>query len=170
MTEHDAKETAKECWQFIDGCQTLFMASINNDRSPHASYAPYVQDGSHGFCIFVSNLSAHTANLKTLRPVAIMLVEDEAKTHQIYARKRGVFECAVEALTRESESGRNALQGLRARFGEVIELLESLADFMLFTLRPQNGTYVKGFGQAYKLLPPEFEQAEHIVPGKKSAN
>ena len=61
----------------------------------------------------------------------------------------------------------NILSHFRQRHGEIIDLLTSLPDFLLFELEPESGTFVKGFGQAYRVNA-ELTKAEHINPGNRT--
>ena len=40
---------------------------------------------------------------------------------------------------------------MQARFGKTLELLRTLPDFLLFRLNVENGSFIKGFGQAWSL-------------------
>ena len=50
------------------------------------------------------------------------------------------------------------------RFGQVMQLLESLPDFHLFELQLQGGRYVRGFGQAYDLAGERLDRLVHVDP------
>ncbi len=92
------------------------------------------------------------------------MIQDEADTRQIFARKRISYQCDVEIVNDESSDYLPMLNALEERFGNVVELLRTLPDFILFRLTPNQGQYVKGFGKAYKLVGDGLLELEHINP------
>jgi putative heme iron utilization protein len=48
-----------------------------------------------------------------------------------------------------------------SKFGEVFTVIRPLGDFVLFQLDPMEGTYIEGFGQAYR-IDAALLQASHI--------
>ncbi len=59
-------------------------------------------------------------------------------------------------MARDSLGFDKGVEALSARFGEMIDNLAKLSDFNLFKLNPQQGLYVKGFGQAFSLTGSEL--------------
>ncbi|MEB3313462.1 MAG: pyridoxamine 5'-phosphate oxidase family protein [Cyanobacteriota bacterium] len=68
--------------------KSLMLATVNPDGSPQASYAPYLMDADRQFYIFVSGLSAHTANLLRTGQASVLLIQDEGQSPQVFARQR----------------------------------------------------------------------------------
>ena len=60
----------------------------------------------------------------------------------------------------------NALDLLMERFGNVVGVLRSLPDFVLFQLKPKSGRFVTGFGQAYDLVGDHLDQLVHVGPDR----
>ena len=62
-----------------------------------------------------------------------------------------MFNSTVEAITRDSEHWPGFLSEFKQQYGEIIDLLDSLPDFTIFKLRPQQLVLVKGFGDAHQI-------------------
>ena len=133
-------------------CRSLILATLNADGNPQASPAPFVRDAQGRYCVFVSGLSPHTAHLASARPLGILLAEDEADTLQIFARRRLSHTCTVEEIGRGAADWDACLAQFGERFGSVVDLLRGLPDFRLFRLTPKTGRFVRGFGQAYRVV------------------
>jgi len=147
---------------FKQSVKTLQLSTLTVEGKPNASYSPFVVDKQGNFYIFVSQLAGHTQDLLANQQASILLIQDEADTRQIFARRRISYQCDVESVSDESSDYLSMLNALEERFGNVVELLRTLPDFILFKLRPYKGQYVKGFGKAYKLVGDGLLELEHI--------
>lgn len=143
--------------------KSVILATVNEAAEPQASYAPCVIDEARNIYVFVSGLSAHTQNLTTTGKASALFVEDEAKTPQMFARKRLSYRCTASLLERESEHWRAIAQQFESRFGNIIEVMTGLPDFRIFQLRPQSGRFVVGFGAAYDVDPSDLSKLVHRV-------
>jgi putative heme iron utilization protein len=152
----DSTTLAAEARAFLARFRTLLMATVSSDGTPEASYAPFVRADDNCFYVYVSGLSRHTGNLQASGRVSVLFIEDERDVKQLFARMRLTFDCRAELIERESERWQ-AIMGTN-----VIELIRPLTDFKLFRLRPQNGIYVRGFAQAYRVSDAALESIEHI--------
>lgn len=151
-------ETAHQVYQqLLSQTRSLILGTTNPDGAPLTSYAPFIVDEQRQFTIFTSQLAAHTANLQRIGQASVMLIEDEAATTQIFARQRLTFQCRASLIPRNNQEGQAALADYEARFGKMVGLLKSLPDSQLFRLRPQSGSLVIGFAQAYALSGEWFE-------------
>ena len=147
---------------FKQSVKTLQLSTLTVEGKPNASYSPFVVDKQGNFYIFVSQLAGHTQDLLANQQASILLIQDEADTRQIFARRRISYQCDVESVSDESSDYLLMLNALEERFGNVVELLRTLPDFILFKLSPYQGQYVKGFGKAYKLVGDGLLELEHI--------
>lgn len=147
----DLTSIATDCQKLIASQQTLLLSTVSEQCHPQISYAPYVRDQPGHLYIYVSELAAHTRNLLQKKPVSIMFIRQESESRNLFARERAVFSCTVSEVPRDDEHYPIQLQALQEKFGDVINVLRSLADFHLFILSPQSGQYVIGFGQAYNI-------------------
>lgn len=151
---------------FPSTVESLMLATLTPDGLPHASHAPFVRDDDGNFYVLVSGLSAHTGHLLANPAVAILLIEDESQARQAYARKRLGFDCHAETVATDDPVRAPLLRRFRERFGEIIDVLTGLPDFVLFRLVPQSGSFVLGFGQAYRIEAPDLERLVPVRPGK----
>lgn len=138
--------------ELIDQSQSLILATIDEDGSPCASYAPFVQREG-GFQIFVSHIARHTKNLKDQKKTSFMFIEDESTSKQIYARHRLTMESIAKVVEPGDALYEKALTALQEKHGKVVEVLAGMSDFIMINLKPTKGSYVNGFGSAYYVLP-----------------
>jgi putative heme iron utilization protein len=149
---------------FKQSVKTLQLSTLTPEGKPYASYSPFVIDELGNFYIFISKLAGHTQNLIENPQVSILIIEDEADTRQIFARQRLTYQCNVEVVNNDEATYTSQLDAMQSRFGNVMELLQTLADFTLFRLTPYQGQYVLGFGKAYTLVGTGLLKLEHISP------
>jgi len=146
-----------------DQVRSLIMATVDGQAVPRASYAPFVRD-SGSFYVYLSRLSDHTRELLQNPMVSVMLIEDEAEASQIFARKRITYLCESQTLESDEAGHDTVLELLTRRFGNVMILLQTLPDFVLFRLKPVSGRFVTGFGKAYELTGDGMDELAHIGP------
>jgi putative heme iron utilization protein len=163
-TEDDLARATQALADLRAQTRSVLLATVDAQGAPEASYAPFALDGAGRFIVFVSRLSAHTRNLLEDGRAAALLIEDEARSPQIYARRRVAYRCRVERLERSAAGADALLDLLAARHGEVLELLRGLGDFELLALTPESGQLVLGFGRAYRLTGEALSVPEHIGP------
>ena len=140
-----------EYQKFTQEFQSIIISTVNKEGLPNGSYTPFIMDESKNIYIYVSGLSTHTQNLYVNPHVSVLFVEDEAKTSQIFARRRLSYDCTATLIERETDEWKKIVDNFQARFGEIIEMLRSLADFRIFKLTPHSGRFVIGFGAAYHI-------------------
>lgn len=146
-----------------DQARSLIMATVDEKSIPRASYAPFVRE-SGCFYVYLSRLSEHTRELIDNPIVSVLLIEDEAAASQIFARKRLTYSCTARAIATTEAGYESILERLTSRFGNVMVLLQSLPDFLLFRLEPVSGRFITGFGRAYELQGKRMDELVHIGP------
>lgn len=134
--------------------QTLHIATVSAEQQPHVSYAPYIVSAEGDFCVFISELAQHTRNLLHNNNVSILIIEDEQDTQQIFARTRLHYQCRASRINDSDPQYALLLPIMERQLGETVSVLKQLPDFHLFRFTPQSGNLVIGFGQAYRLKPP----------------
>ena len=166
MNEEQAKlnEACARFKQLQDEVNSLMLGSVGEKGLPRVSYAPYVRDGSGNFFVYLSHLSEHTSELIANKVASVLLIEDESNVEQIFARVRISYLCDVVEIGRDDVRYENTLARFNDRFGNVIGVLRSLPDFVLFQLNPRSGRFVTGFGQAYDLSGDHLDQLAHVGP------
>ena len=152
----------RECTVFRESFMTLMMATVSEHGQPDASYAPFVSEPDGSFLIYVSELSRHTANLRSTHAASVLLIEAEQDAKQLYARRRLTLPCQAIHIPRDDAVWDTILDRFKARFGNLVDVLRQMGDFHLYRLRPKGGTYVRGFAQAYELRGPDLTQMKHI--------
>ncbi|MEM9925096.1 MAG: pyridoxamine 5'-phosphate oxidase family protein [Cyanobacteria bacterium P01_D01_bin.50] len=150
-----------EYQEFIQNFQSIIISTINNEGVPNGSYAPFVIDESKNIYIYVSGLSIHTQNLNVNPCVSVLFIEDEAKTPQIFARRRLNYDCNATLVERETNEWNDIVEKFQGRFGEIIEMLRGLADFRIFKLTPYSGRFVIGFGAIYHISGDNLDKLIH---------
>lgn len=150
----------QEFREFIAAFASAQLATVNAERWPEASYAPLLQH-EQKFYIYVSELAAHTQNLLARPQASLLFIEDERQARNVFARQRAVLQVSATEISRDSGHWQQILQRMEDRFGSTMELLRSLPDFHLFALTPLSGSYVKGFGKAYRLQGEDLAQITH---------
>ncbi|MBF2759482.1 MAG: pyridoxamine 5'-phosphate oxidase family protein [Ectothiorhodospiraceae bacterium AqS1] len=148
------------------GCKTLLMATVDGEGQPEASYAPYVEDGGD-YYVYVSDLSAHTANLIERGKACILFIENEDDAAHPFARKRAAFRCRCEEVMRGSEAFERILDRFQDRFGDLVDMLRGLLDFHLVRLVPGEGSFVAGFAKAFEIDDAKEGELRHIDPTKE---
>ena len=132
--------------ELIQSIQSLQLATISKTQEPLASYSPFINiDGA--FYILISSTVAHYDNILHSQKASIMLIEDESKSQNIYARRRVYYTCKAEVLADDEE----LFAIFKDRHGEIIDSLTQFSDFHLVKLSPLEGNLILGFGQAYKI-------------------
>ncbi|AFY51133.1 putative heme iron utilization protein [Nostoc sp. PCC 7524] len=147
---------------FCQEFESVIISTVNEQGIPNASYTPFVMDDSKNIYIYVSGLSTHTKNIYANPHVCVLFIEDEAKTNQIFARRRLSFDCTASLIERETETWQQIVEQFRSRFGEIIEVLQGLADFRIFQLTPSEGRFVIGFGAAYHISGDRLNQLTQV--------
>ena len=143
--------------------QSVQIATLGGDNFPEASYAPFVWLDNACF-LFLSQLARHTQNLLGNPSVSLLIIEDESKSKNQFARKRIIWHGKVENINRESELFKHVMQRFRDRFGNFIDIIEPLQDFQLFSVKPEFGRFIRGFAQAFQLSGEGLSDITHINP------
>ena len=148
--EVNACEILEEAERLITQFKTVQMATLNPLGNPEASYTPYIRH-SGDYYIFVSGLASHTNNICQHPVLSLFFVQNEAEAKNLFARKRMTIECTGVLIERNNEQWGEILDQFQNEHGATVELLRTLPDFTLFKLSPISATFIKGFGQAFKL-------------------
>mgnify|MGYP000861037393 CR=1 FL=1 len=148
--------------QLATQSRTVMLGTAAPDGEPAAAVAAAVVDAHGAFVIQVSGLAAHARHLSANPRASVLLAEDEAVAAHPLARRRLTFSCRVEAVRSGSEEHRALLAALRARFGEVVDVMAGLPDFRLLRLVPERGRLVLGFGEAYTVEAAGWHRADAL--------
>ena len=149
---------------FRDSFRSAVLATVDATGVPESSYAPCVIGDAGEIYVFVSMLARHTGNMLKQGGVSLMFIEEESSCSNIFARRRLVYQCGAEVVARDAETWPAVMTRFDERFGKFMQTLKALPDFQLFRLAPRSGSYVTGFGKAYRLTGKDLGQVQHIGP------
>ncbi|AKD37819.1 hypothetical protein I926_02445 [Pasteurella multocida subsp. multocida OH4807] len=145
-------------------CKTIMLATVGSDGNPNVSYAPFaISNGEYQ--VFISTIARHARNLQDVPKVSLMLIEDESKSRQIFARRRLSFDATARVVERETDEWKEGIAALKARQGNLIDELSRMKDFHLFSFKPTQGLFVKGFGQAFQVSNDDLVSFVHLDEG-----
>jgi putative heme iron utilization protein len=142
--------------------RTIVLGTAGADGEPAASVVAAILDESGAFIVYVSGLAVHTRHLQANPRASVLVVEDESATANPFARRRLTFACRVVPVEPATDDHRTLAAALRAKFGDIIDVLASLPDFQLVRLIPQRGRLVAGFGAAFEVGPAGWHRAETL--------
>ncbi|MGR5209245.1 heme utilization protein HutZ [Vibrio rotiferianus] len=145
---------------------TIQLATVDAEGRPNVSYAPYVQN-QEGYFVLISQIARHARNLLENPNVSLMMIEDEDSSKQLFARKRLTFDAVATVVERDTDMWQQVVGQMKDRFGEIIDGLSQLEDFVLFNLKAEQGLFVKGFGQAYQVSGDDLVDFVHLQEGHK---
>jgi len=153
------------CESLLNSTYSLQLATLGEDKVPHCGYTPFIlerfKDQPPRFYVFVSELAVHTRDLLRLSDASIMIIEDEQKSTQIFARTRVSYQCTVSIVKPDETAYTQLLDTYQQRHGNVVTVLRGLPDFHLICLMPTKGQFVMGFGKAFALTGPCIDQFKH---------
>jgi putative heme iron utilization protein len=155
MPEQDPAILQQEARNFRDGFQSVLIATASLKGDPDISYAPFVLNETGAICIYVSQLARHTQNLLECPTASLMFIAGEQDSRNLFARRRLILQCRAEPVT--GVEAEPVLQQMQTQLGKTVELLRSLPDFLLFRFEVENGSYIRGFGQAWSLVGNDLE-------------
>ena len=142
--------------------QTITLSTLSKSNEPNSSYAPSFVDNDGNFFIYISSLSKHTLNLIDNPKLSAMIIEDESKAENIFARKRFTISAEASIIDRDSDIWINIMAKMESKFGETITFLKDMTDFHLFKIVPNEGLLVHGFARAFKFNGEKLSQVNYL--------
>ncbi|MEM0965090.1 MAG: DUF2470 domain-containing protein [Verrucomicrobiota bacterium] len=154
--------------ELLKDYKSVMVGSVSASGVPEVSYTPAIHTANRDFFIYVSEMSAHTQNIREQKTASLMVIEDEKTAKQLFARKRVTFQCEAEEIERDSEPWKAAMVEFETELGGVVRALMGMADFHLIRLRPSEGRLVVGFGRAFDVTGENLDVVEHVkgIDGK----
>jgi len=153
---------------FISECRSVTVAIPALNPAVDACHLPFIKDESGNFYILTSQIASHYKSLAKSNEVSLMFVSGNMSKFGVeFSLERCKINCQVRLA--EPVRRNDILMGFRARYGEIIDTLSKFEDFNLFQLKPKTGVFIRGFGQAYKILEGDQIPSERITgPGHKN--
>lgn len=140
------EEIIQEFKTFENDKMSVILSTVSTDNEPLTNYSPFVtKDGNYFICI--SSQLPHYTNMIETKKAHALIIEDEDKASNIYARKRLYFSVTCEL----EEDTENIFNLFDARYGESLSFLREMKDFKVIKLIPFEKSLVLGFGAAYKM-------------------
>ena len=164
MNEFDPVVLGVERDRLLAEARTVLMAAPGGDAMPEMGVTPVVSMNG-AFYIYPSRLSAHVRAVLAADKAAFMVIEDESKTQNIWARKRLKFDSELVEIDRNSEEFNSVCDVFAHTHGPTMGLIRNFSDFHLLRLRPCGGVMVLGFAQAYRLSGEALHVTEHLRSG-----
>ena len=127
---------------------TVILSTINKDGRVETSYSPYFFDGND-YYVLISDLAPHSQNMKTNPDISFIIIDDESKTKNIYARRRLTSQALAEIVDKKSPLFEDIIDKLAKRVSKMVYMLSEMNDFNLFKITPTSGRIVIGFGKTY---------------------
>lgn len=138
--------------------------AVTDQGYPSVSLVPYVvlRDPLRLF-VLISDLASHTASLRQDPRCSLMMhepphPEDPRSNH---ALTRVTFKAKATFLSR-AEAVDLGVESLYRQKYEIAKMILDLKDFHFCQIVPQEGSFIRGFGQAYRLSGPNLETLEPI--------
>src|SRR5210317_1009758 len=128
MTVDELETVREEYLALRESCDGAMLATVAGAEMPTASYAPLLWLDDSGY-LFLSDLAEHTRNLKRCPAIALLLIEGNVASANAFARRRISLQGEARIVERGHASYAPVLAGFHRRFGQVMEVLESLPDF-----------------------------------------
>lgn len=147
MPEQDLAILQQQAREFRGSFRSVLLATGSADGEPDISYAPCVLDEAEAICIYVSQLAGHTQHLLQRPTASLMFIAAEQDSRNLFARRRLILQCKAEQVT--GAEAEPILQQMEVQLGNTVGLLRTLPDFLLFRFHVENGSFIKGFGQAW---------------------
>lgn len=160
-TQIDLDTVRAEYEAFPERFQSLLMATVNGEGDPNASYAAYVRHGAD-FYVYVSELAAHTRNLREQGKVSVFFIENEADSANLFARRRTTYQCTAHLVPRGEGEFTRILDAFSDKFGSTMDVLKDMKDFHLYRLQPHKATYVAGFARAFVVEGDDLNKVRHL--------
>lgn len=140
---------------------TLLIAANSQDDAPEMGVTPFVRH-EDAFYIYPSHLASHVRAMLDRGTAQFMIIEDEAKAQNIWARHRLKFTAEIIDVPRDQGLFDLLCAQFRASHGPTIEVIRDFSDFHMLRLRPLSGVMVLGFAKAFELRGPTLEIVAHL--------
>ena len=147
----------------INENRTIIIAVNNIINYPEIGYAPYIFLNKC-FYIFSSELSPPIKHLLYNKKGMFMIIEDECKAKNIWARVRLKFEAQIKVVDSKQNNYNRICDQIRNVHGETFNLIKQLNDFHLIKISPIKGSIITGFGNAFILDGISLEVKNKIKP------
>lgn len=158
MTPLLPEEAERRFRQLLSERKLLSISLVDPSGEPILGMVPFLFY-KHRFHLYVSSRSGHGLELGRSTRAALLLAKDQQETAQPFALERATFRCRCRPA--DPEELPTILAMMEERFGSIVAVLGGLDDFACYTLFPEEGRYVAGFGNAFSL---SFREPWSLTP------
>ncbi|MGC6452411.1 MAG: pyridoxamine 5'-phosphate oxidase [Candidatus Puniceispirillaceae bacterium] len=138
------------------------MSAAGEDRDlPEMGVTPMVRHNG-AFYIYPSHLSAHVRAMLKAGKAAFLVIEDEDKAQNIWARRRLKFDANIIEIDRNNDDFNSICDLFETTHGPTMGLIRDFSDFHLLRLQPTGGVMVLGFAKAYRLEGTQLAVTDHL--------
>lgn len=148
MAESKTNKVQETLDSLHESVLTVILSTIKKDGGVETSYSPYFFDGND-YYVLISDLAPHSQNMKTNPDISFIIIDDESKTKNIYARRRLTSQALAEIVDKKSPLFEDIIDQLAKRVSKMVYMLSEMNDFNLFKITPTSGRIVIGFGKTY---------------------
>jgi putative heme iron utilization protein len=135
------------------------LGTVTAEGAALVTMVPFAVDPVEGrLVIHVSELAAHTRNLRATPRVSLMVMQAEAPGEPVHALPRVSFEGVASLLAPQTPAWAAGRRAYLERFPEA-EAMTQLGDFRFFAIELTGARQVAGFGAARSIEPDELRQA-----------
>ena len=138
-----------EAVKYISEFGSVVLGTVNAESEPNVTYAPYLRYEDKNY-IYISKIGVHYDNLKNNGKLELLFLEDEAKAKAVTVRQRVRFKAQAVFLERDEKFGK-IMDAFEEKAGNTMKIMRDMTDFHLVELIFLEGSFVKGFGQAYTI-------------------
>ncbi|MEO1430766.1 MAG: pyridoxamine 5'-phosphate oxidase family protein [Cyanobacteria bacterium J06633_8] len=146
----------------INTVKTVVLGTVSADNMPNVSYAPFIIDEAKNIYVFVSKFSIHTYNLQANSRASLMLIEDENRSKQIFARRRITYSCKATTVDKNGTEWDFIANKFEKRFGNIVYMFSNLPDINIMKFTPYEGLFMMDFGSTYKIKSDDLERLIYI--------
>ena len=162
-------DTMNKAEEYISNFGSVILGTVNEKCEPNVTYAPFLRYESKNY-IYISVMGAHYDNLRNNGKLELLFLEDETKALAVTARQRVRYKAEAVFLERD-ENFEKIMNVFEEKAGNTMKIMRDMKDFYLVELVFLEGSYVKGFGQAYSIAADgTMEQVTSDSFGRKHEN
>lgn len=141
----------RELRSLLQGRRTAALGTLGEDGAPLVSMVPYAVQPQLGcFVIHVSDLAAHTRNLRSRARVSLLVSRAEVEGESVLSLPRASFDGSARLLEPGSSEWQLCRDAYLARFPEG-EPMTHFGDFHFVAIDVSGARQVAGFGSARSL-------------------
>jgi hypothetical protein len=149
----------RELRSLLRGQRVAALGTLADDGAPLVSMVPFaIEPGLARLVIHVSELAAHTRNLRERPRVSLLVMRAETPGEPVHALPRVTFDGVATLLAPDGETWSACRAAYLQRFPEA-EPMTQLGDFRFVAVELNGARQVAGFGAARSLDAPALRLA-----------